>query len=117
MRSHSRHCVRMFVRHRCPPRWRCRMAADRIRRYGPPTALPERLSGTDALLYHAERIGHPAHTLKIVVVDPSRLGRQVTTADVRDFVVQHAVDFPRLTQRVAGVRPFTGRPFWLAAPD
>ena len=98
------------------------MAADRHyyrhRRYGPPRPpLPERLSGTDALLFHAERIGHPAHTLKIVIVDPSGLGRQITTTDLAAFVGHHLAAFPRLTQRVAGVRPFTGRPFWLTVPD
>ena len=94
------------------------MAADRLRHYGPPKPpLPERLSGTDALLYHAERIGHPAHTLKIVIVDPTGLGRQVTTADLCGFVSNYLEAFPRLAQRVAGVRPFTGRPFWLTVPN
>jgi WS/DGAT/MGAT family acyltransferase len=94
------------------------MAADRLRQNGPFTPpFPERLSGTDALLYHAERLGHPAHTLKIVVLDPSRLGRQITPADLEHFVRQTLGDFPRLAQRVGGVRPFTGRPFWLTVPD
>ena len=94
------------------------MSTDRPRHDAVPRSpLPERLSGTDALLYHAERIGHPAHTLKIVIVDPSRLGRQMTADDVNVFIGQHLEAFPRLTQRVCGVRPFTGRPFWLTVPD
>ena len=77
----------------------------------------ERLSGTDAMLVNLARLGHPLHTLKLLLVDPTRIGRPLTLDDVREFLAQHLADYPRLGQRVVGVPPFAGRPFWVPAAD
>ncbi len=76
----------------------------------------ERMSGTDAMFVNLERVGHPLHTLKVLVLDPRRLGRQLTLQDVAGFVDRHLCEYPRLRQRVTAVAPFTGRPFWTPDP-
>lgn len=77
----------------------------------------ERFAGTDALLWHLEWPGNPCHTLKTAVLDPSRLGRQLTPADLRAALEPRLGLLPRLTQRVQAARRFRGRPFWVPDPE
>jgi diacylglycerol O-acyltransferase len=77
----------------------------------------ERMSGTDAFLWHMERPGTPMHTLKTVILDPSQLGRQITLADLEAALEPRLGLLPRLTQRVQAAPYFPGRPFWVADPD
>ena len=71
------------------------------------------MSGTDALLWHWEWPGNPAHTLKTVVVDPSRLGRQLTLADLRAALEPRLGLLPRLTHRAQAAPRLRARPFWV----
>ncbi len=77
----------------------------------------ERMLGTDALLWHMERTDVPIHTLKTVVLDPTRTGRQLTLDDLRAAITAQLGLLPRLTQRVQTAPRFPGRPFWVPAPD
>ncbi len=77
----------------------------------------DRMTGTDALLWHWEWPGNPGHTLKTVVFDPSGLGRQLTLADLRAALGPRLGLLPRLTQRVRAARWFPARPFWEPDPD
>jgi WS/DGAT/MGAT family acyltransferase len=63
------------------------------------------------------RLGHPLHTLKLLLLDPTLLGRQLTLDDVSTSLAQNLANYPRLGQRVLGVAPFNGRPFWVPAAE
>lgn len=77
----------------------------------------ERMSGPDALMLHMERRDTPMHTLKIVVLDPSRLGRALTLADLHAAVAPYLGVVPRSTQKVFSAPGFGGRPFWVEDAD
>ena len=76
----------------------------------------ERMSGNDAVLWHMEDGDTPLHTLKIVVLDPSRRGRQLTLDDVALAVGPRLGLVPRATQKVVAPPGFGGRPFWVDDP-
>ena len=76
----------------------------------------ERLSGTDALLWHMERPGSPMHTLKTTIVDPTRRGAPLTLGDIEMGIAEQLGLVPRLAQRVVAARWFPGRPFWVTDP-
>ena len=71
----------------------------------------ERMTGPDALMFHMERRDTPMHTLKIMVLDPSRRGGPLTLADLRAAVAPYLGVVPRSTQRVHAGPGFGGRPF------
>ena len=77
----------------------------------------ERMSGNDAVLWHMEDEETPLHTLKIVVLDPSRRGRAVTLDDVALAVGPRLGLVPRSTQKVVAPPGFGARPFWVDDPD
>jgi diacylglycerol O-acyltransferase / wax synthase len=77
----------------------------------------ERLTGTDATLWHLERPDVSPHTLKTVILDPSGLQRQLTLKDIRDAFQPRLGLIPRATQVVRAARYFPGRPFWVPDPN
>ena len=77
----------------------------------------ERMTGPDALMLHMERRDTPMHTLKIMVLDPSRRGRAITLADLHAAITPYLGVVPRATQKVYAAPGFGGRPFWVDDPD
>jgi WS/DGAT/MGAT family acyltransferase len=77
----------------------------------------ERMSGSDALLWHMEQPGSPMHTLKILVLDPSRRGRRITIDEVIAAVGPRLGLVKRATQKVVAAKGFGGIPFWVDDPD
>ena len=78
--------------------------------------MAERMSGTDALLWHMERPETLMHTLKTVVVDPSERGEPVTLAGLVTGIEALIGRVPHLSQRVRTAPWFPGRPFWVTDP-
>jgi diacylglycerol O-acyltransferase len=77
----------------------------------------ERLAGSDAILWHLEN-NTAMHTLKVVVVDPSRRSAALHLDDVRKAIEANIDRYPRARQRVvAPVVRFHGRPYWVEARD
>ncbi|MBV9952780.1 MAG: DUF1298 domain-containing protein [Acidimicrobiia bacterium] len=74
------------------------------------------MSGNDAVLWHMEDDDTPLHTLKIVVLDPSRRGRPVTLDELALAVGPRLGLVPRATQKVVAPPGFGGRPFWVDDP-
>ena len=77
----------------------------------------EHMSGSDAVLFHMEDDETPVHTLKVVVLDPSRRGRPVTLDDIALAVGSRLGMVPRATQKVVAAPGFGGRPFWVDDVD
>lgn len=73
----------------------------------------ERFTGSEALFLHMEDANTPMHTLKIAVLDPSRRGRAITLGELMTAIEPYLGLVPRTTQRVASVRGFGARPFWV----
>jgi WS/DGAT/MGAT family acyltransferase len=73
----------------------------------------ERFTGSEALFLHMEDANTPMHTLKIAVLDPSRRGRGITLDELTTAIEPYLGLVPRTTQRVASVRGFGARPFWV----
>jgi diacylglycerol O-acyltransferase len=78
--------------------------------------MPDRLTGGDAFLLHLEKLA-PMHTLKVLVLDSSARGRQVSLADVEDAVRGLLPYWPRAAQRLAWAPLHRGRPFLVDDPD
>jgi WS/DGAT/MGAT family acyltransferase len=81
--------------------------------------MSERMTGSDAVLLHMEDANTPMHTLKIVILDPSRRGhgRGVTLDELALAVGSRLGLVPRATQKVVAAPGFGGRPFWVDDPD
>jgi diacylglycerol O-acyltransferase len=77
----------------------------------------ERMSGSDAVLWHMEDDLTPMHTLKVVILDTRRRGRPLTLDDLALAVGSRLGLVPRATQRVISAPGFGGRPFWVHDPD
>lgn len=77
----------------------------------------ERMEGIDALLWHMEHPDTPLHTLKVVILDPSRRGKPITLVELATAVAYRLGFVPRGTQKVVAPGPFGGRPFWVDDPD
>ncbi len=77
----------------------------------------ERMTGTDALLWHMERPSVPMHTLKSAILDPAQRGAPLTLADLERGMADLVGLVPRLGQRVRVAPWFPGRPFWVTDPD
>jgi diacylglycerol O-acyltransferase len=73
----------------------------------------DRLTGTDAILWHLERPDVSPHTLKTVILDPSGLDRQLALDDIRAAFQPRLGLLPRATQEVRAARYFPARPFWV----
>jgi WS/DGAT/MGAT family acyltransferase len=71
------------------------------------------MTGSDALLWHMEQADNPMHTLKVLILDPSRQGRQVTLDDVVAAVGPRLGIVRRATQKVVSAKGFGGIPFWV----
>src|SRR5688500_12914155 len=78
--------------------------------------MTERMSGSDAVLWHMEDRDTPLHTLKVVILDPSRRGRPITLEELGLGVGPRLGLVPRSTQKVVSVPGFGGRPFWVEDP-
>jgi diacylglycerol O-acyltransferase len=77
----------------------------------------ERLQGSDAILWHLER-NTAMHTLKVVVVDPSRREAPLTLDDLQDAIEANIDRYPRARQKVVTpVVRFHGRPYWVEVRD
>jgi WS/DGAT/MGAT family acyltransferase len=77
----------------------------------------ERLAGSDAILWHLEN-NTAMHTLKVLVVDPSRRGAPLTLTDVHKAIEANIDRYPRARQRVvAPLVRFHGRPYWVETRD
>ncbi|WP_394827291.1 wax ester/triacylglycerol synthase domain-containing protein [Pendulispora albinea] len=76
----------------------------------------ERLRGFDAAFLHMERGDVQMHTLKVLVVDPARLGRPLALEDVHRAIEGHLDAYPRARQIVVAAPLFGGRPFWVSDP-
>ena len=57
------------------------------------------------------------HTLKVVILDPSRRGRPVTLDELALAVGPRLGLVPRSTQKVVAAPGFGARPFWVDDPD
>src|SRR5688572_18668385 len=79
--------------------------------------MTERMTGSDAVLWHMEDDDTPMHTLKVVILDPSRRGRPVTLDELALAVGSRLGLVPRSTQKVVAAPGFGGRPFWVDDPD
>ena len=77
----------------------------------------ERMSGSDALLWHMEQPDRPVHTLKILVLDPRRRGRPISIDEVAAAVGPRLGIVKRATQKVVAAKGFRGIPFWVDDPD
>lgn len=77
----------------------------------------ERMSGSDAALWHMEDDETPLHTLKVVVLDTTRRGTPLTLDELAVAVGARLGLVRRATQKVVSVRGFGGRPFWVDDPD
>jgi WS/DGAT/MGAT family acyltransferase len=75
------------------------------------------MSGSDAALWHMEDRDTPLHTLKVVILDPARRGRQLTLDELALAVGSRLGLVPRSTQKVGSVPGFGARPFWVDDPD
>jgi WS/DGAT/MGAT family acyltransferase len=64
------------------------------------TAELSEIAGVDAFFLHMERPDTPCHTLKVVTLDPRRLGRQIELADLVSVIPRYLGVSPRLTHRV-----------------
>ena len=73
----------------------------------------ERMVGADAFFWHMERPDTPMHTLKVVVLDPSRADGPLTLGDLERVLPRHLGLVRRAHQRVQPVPGFGGKPFWV----
>ena len=78
--------------------------------------LPDRLTGGDSFLLHLEKLV-PMHTLKVLVLDPSARGSQVSLAEVASAVLAIVPHWPRAGQRLEFAPLHRGRPFLVDDPD
>lgn len=69
------------------------------------------MSGRDAVMHHLETVDAPAHTLKVVVLDTSLLGRPLTLADLHAAVGPRLGLLPWTSQRVVTAPGLGARPF------
>jgi WS/DGAT/MGAT family acyltransferase len=76
----------------------------------------ERLTGGDSFLLHLEKLV-PMHTLKVLVLDSSARGRQVTLEDVAAAVRRLLPRWPRARQRLEWAPFHRGRPFLVDQAD
>ena len=79
--------------------------------------MSERMTGSDAVLLHMEDANTPMHTLKIIILDPSRRGRPVTLEELALAVGSRLGLVARSTQKVVAAFGFGARPFWVDDPD
>lgn len=79
--------------------------------------MNERMSGSDAVLWHMEDERTPMHTMKVVVLDTTRRGRPLTLDELALAVGSRLGMVPRSTQKVVVAPGFEGRPFWVDDPD
>jgi WS/DGAT/MGAT family acyltransferase len=71
------------------------------------------MSGNDAVLWHMEDDDTPLHTLKILILDPTRRGRPISLDDLALAVGSRLGLVPRATQKVVAPPGFGARPFWV----
>ena len=76
----------------------------------------ERLDGADAILWHLEG-QTPMHTLKVLIVDPSRRGSPLSAVDVTTAIAANIDRYPRARQRVMPAFGRRGHPYWVDVPD
>jgi diacylglycerol O-acyltransferase / wax synthase len=79
--------------------------------------MMDRMSGTDALLWHMEGPDTPMHTLKVAVADPIPRGRPIDLAELRDAMALATSIVPCLTTRPAWAPGFAARPYWVDDTD
>src|SRR5437867_298299 len=79
--------------------------------------MNERMTGSDAFLWHMEDANTPMHTLKVVILDATRRRRSVTLDELALAVGSRLGLVPRSTQKVMAAPGFGGRPFWVDDPD
>jgi diacylglycerol O-acyltransferase len=79
-------------------------------------STPDRLTGGDAFLLHLEKLA-PMHTLKVLILDASERGAQVTLADVESAVGAVLPHWPRAAQRLEFAPLHRGRPFLVDDPE
>lgn len=77
---------------------------------------PERITGEDAIFLRFERPDTYTHTLKVLVLDPSRRGAPVTLDDLRRVVGDNLGLTPRSTQRI-GRMPGSRAWAWVTDED
>jgi diacylglycerol O-acyltransferase len=76
----------------------------------------ERMLGVDAVFLHLETADTPLHTLKILLLDPTRRGRPIELSEVRAAVSTRLGLVARSTQKPVFLPGFA-RPFWVEDPD
>ena len=79
--------------------------------------MTERMSGSDAVLWHMEDGDTPLHTLKVVILDTTRIGVPVTLDGLAGAVGAQLGLVRRATQKVVAPPGFGGRPYWVDDPD
>ncbi len=77
------------------------------------TTTAERMTGFDASYLHLERADTPMHTLKVMVLDPSRRGRDLTLDELADVLPRHLGLVRRASQVVVWAPGFRSKPFWV----
>lgn len=75
----------------------------------------ERMTGLDASYLHLERADTPMHTLKVMVVEPTHRGRDLTLEEIADVLPRHLGLVRRAHQVVVWAPGFRSRPFWVDA--
>ncbi|WP_436796157.1 wax ester/triacylglycerol synthase domain-containing protein [Actinospongicola halichondriae] len=81
-----------------------------------PLHTPEPLSGYDTTYFHFGDES-PMHTLKCLVLDPTRRGRAITLDDVRTAMAPRLALHPRARQRAVRSASLPGRYAWYDDPD
>ena len=79
------------------------------------TTAAERMTGLDASYLHLERADTPMHTLKVMIVDPSHRGRDLTLDELADVLPRHLGLVRRASQVVVWAPGFRSKPFWVDA--
>lgn len=72
----------------------------------------ERMHGVDAVFLHLETPETPLHTLKVLLLDPARLGRRIELPDIARALSPRLGLVARSTQKPMFVPGFA-RPFWV----
>lgn len=75
----------------------------------------ERMTGLDASYLHLERADTPMHTLKVMVLDPTHRGRDLTLEELADVLPRHLGLVRRASQVVVWAPGFRSKPYWVDA--